>query len=138
MAKNKNAKKTASHFMLFLILGVYFAVAFLGMVFVVVCAVCGDNDGALQSLISLFGYTAACGSSTIIVYTGKASKENQHKLENDKYRIRLEMAKQVFKETAGGTLDERSVALLRSLLYEQENTVLSTVPPVNEISEGVG
>ncbi len=136
MAKNKGAKKTASHFMLYLILGIYFAVAVLGIVFVIVCAAHGDNESALQSLISLFGYTAVCGSSTIIVYTGKASKENQHKLENDKYRIRLDMAKQVFKETAGGTLDERSIALLRSLLYEQENTVAT--PPVNEISEGMG
>ena len=127
MAKKKSAKKpdeqkkstiTASHLMLYIILGVYITVALAGIVFIGMCIGTSYYESGAQALIGLFSFSGICGSSVTIAYTTKATKENEIKISNDKYRMRLEIAKEIFAEY-GTSLDDKSVDLLRKLMSDE-------------------
>lgn len=138
VAKKKIVKKnnesqyktrTASHLMLYIILGVYITVAIAGITFIGTCIASENYESGAQALIGLFSFSGVCGSSVAIAYTTKSTKENEIKLSNDKYRMRLEIAKEIFREY-GNTLDDRSVDLLRKLMSDKD--VSETLPTVTE------
>lgn len=139
VAKKKTNKRqddnkksiTASHWMLYIILGVYIVVAIAGLICLGICIVDKNYECSAQAFVSLCGYAGVCGSSTIWAYVNKAAKENEIKLSNDKYRMRLEIAKEIFKEY-GNTLDDRSVDLLRKLMSDKE--VYETSPITTEVT----
>lgn len=82
--------------------------------------------------MSLAGYTGVCGTATIWAYVNKATKENEIKLSNDKYRMRLEIAKEIFAEY-GTSLDDKSVDLLRKLMSDKDISIGSKIqiPQIN-------
>ena len=126
MAAKKKVKKedtkvklSASHYMLYVILGVYIIVAIAGLICLGVCIADKNYECGAQTFVSLVSYAGICGSSTIWAYVNKASKENEIKLSNDKYRMRLELAKEIFREY-GNSLDDRSVDLLQKLMSDKD------------------
>lgn len=144
MAKKKTNKKpdeqkksaiTASHLMLYIILGVYITVALAGIVFIGMCIGTSYYESGAQALIGLFSFSGICGSSVTIAYTTKATKENEIKIANDKYRMRLEIAKEIFKEY-GNTLDDKSVDLLRKLM--SDDGINETTPTKADLSPNMG
>ena len=135
MATKKKVKKedtkvklSASHYMLYVILCVYIIVAIAGLICLGVCIADKNYECGAQTFVSLVSYAGICGSSTIWAYVNKAAKENEIKLSNDKYRMRLELAKEIFKEY-GNSLDDKSVDLLRKLMSDKDVSELA--PTVN-------
>lgn len=126
--KRESKSFTASHIMLYIILGVYIIVAIAGLICLGVCIVDKNYECGAQTFVSLVSYAGICGSSTIWAYVNKAAKENEIKLSNDKYRMRLEIAKDIFKEY-GNTLDDKSIDLLRKLMSDKD---INEIPPVSE------
>ena len=119
---------TASHIMLYIILGVYILVALTGIVFVGICVANKSYESGAQGLITVGSIIGACSCTVVGFYSTKAAKENEIKLSNDKYRMRLEIAKDIFKEY-GNTLDDKSIDLLRKLMSDKD---ISEIPPVSE------
>lgn len=118
--------------MLYIILGVYIAVAAVGIAALGVCAAAGQYAYCVNILIALFSYAGVCGTATAGFYSAKAAKENEIQLANSKYRMRLDIAKEIFAEY-GSALDENSVNLLRQLMSDEgiaEDTPVN-VPAVN-------
>lgn len=139
MAKKKTNKKqddnkkviSASHWMLYIILGIYVAVSLMCLVFMAVCTYTGNYENVGQILVPCVSLIGACSCTVVGFYTSKAAKENEIKLSNDKYRMRLEIAKEIFKEY-GNTLDDKSVDLLRKLMSDKDvNETLPTVAETN-------
>ena len=128
--ESKETKKsfTASHIMLYIILGVYIIVALTGIAFVGLCVANGSYESGAQGLITVGSIIGACSCTVVGFYTTKASRENEIKLSNDKYRMRLEIAKDIFKEY-GNTLDDKSIDLLRKLMSDKD---INEMPPVKE------
>ena len=129
--------------MVLIILGVYILVALVGIGAIVVT---GDELKA-QIIIGLFSYTGVCGATTITVYTIKASKENQIKISNDIYRMKLSLAKEIYKDVSANKLDDKSIALLNLLNDDtkSEDTLTSVlsvpqieVPIKSEKDDGLG
>ena len=128
MAKKKSAKKpdeqkksviTASHLMLYIVLGIYIVVSLMCVIFMGVCIVSDRYEGVAQTLvIPTVSLVGTCSCTVVGFYTSKASKENEIKLSNDKYRMRLEIAKEIFAEY-GTSLDDKSVDLLRKLMSDE-------------------
>ena len=131
MGKKKNKKQaksfTASHLMLYIILGVYIIVAIAGLICLGISIVNQNYECGAQIFVSLVGYAGVCGTSTIWAYVNKSTKENEIKLSNDKYRMRLEIAKEIFAEY-GTSLDEKSVDLLRKLMSDKDIGTGSELP----------
>lgn len=126
--ESKHEKKsfTASHIMLYIILGIYIIVSLMCIFFMGACIVSDRYEStALIPTVSLVG---TCSCTVVGFYTSKAAKENEIKLSNDKYRMRLEIAKEIFKEY-GNSLDDRSVDLLRKLMSDKDISELA--PTVN-------
>ena len=138
MAKKKINKKpdeqkksaiTASHLMLYIILGIYIIVSLMCIIFMGVCIVSDKYEGVAQTLvIPTVSLVGTCSCTVVGFYTSKASKENEIKLSNDKYRMRLELAKEIFKEY-GNSLDDKSVDLLQKLMSDKDVSELT--PTVN-------
>lgn len=128
--EGKHEKKsfTTSHIMLYIILGVYIAVALASITFVGLCVANGNYESGAQGLITVGSIIGACSCTAVGFYSTKATKENEIKLSNDKYRMRLEIAKDIFKEY-GNTLDDKSIDLLRKLMSDKD---ISEIPPVSE------
>ena len=118
--------------MLYVILGVYIVVAIAGLICLGVCIADKNYECGAQTFVSLVSYAGICGSSTIWAYVNKASKENEIKLSNDKYRMRLEIAKEIFAEY-GTSLDDKSVDLLRKLMSDKDISIGSEIqiPQIN-------
>ena len=127
MAKRKTNKKqddnkkviSASHWMLYIILGIYVAVSLMCLVFMAVCTYTGNYENVGQILVPCVSLIGACSCTVVGFYTSKAAKENEIKLSNDKYRMRLEIAKEIFNEY-GTSLDDKSVDLLRKLMSDKD------------------
>lgn len=119
---------TASHIMLYIILGVYILVALAGIVFVGICVANKSYESGAQGLITVGSIIGACSCTVVGFYSTKAAKENEIKLSNEKYRMRLELAKEIFKEY-GTSLDDRSVDLLQKLMSDKD---VNEIPPVSE------
>lgn len=136
--KPENNKKviTASHWMLYIVLGIYIIVSLMCIIFMGVCIVSDRYEGVAQTLIiptvSLVG---TCSCTVVGFYTSKAAKENEIKLSNDKYRMRLELAKEIFKEY-GNSLDDKSVDLLRRLMSDENVMEIAPAssPPTSTVS----
>lgn len=133
MATKKKVKKedtkvklSASHYMLYVILGVYIIVAIAGLICLGVCIADKNYECGAQTFVSLVSYAGICGSSTIWAYVNKAAKENEIKLSNDKYRMRLELAKEIFKEY-GTSLDDKSIDILQRLMSDKD---INEIPPI--------
>lgn len=119
----KPNKPTMSHIMVFIILMIYVLVALVGIVVLIISR---DSNERTQVMIGLFGYTGACGATTITVYTIKATKENQIKISNDIYRMKLELAKEIYKEVSNKQLDDKSIALLNLLNEDKSDDTLAS------------
>lgn len=119
---------TASHIMLYIILSVYIVVVLAGIIFVGVCVADGNYESGAQGLITVGSIIGACSCTAVGFYSTKATKENEIKLSNDKYRMRLEIAKDIFKEY-GNTLDDKSIDLLRKLMSDKD---VSEIPYIQE------
>lgn len=134
--KRKEAEKvklSASHVMLYIVLCVYILVALSGIAFIGLCIADKSYDSAASGLITVGSIIGACSCTVVGFYSTKASKENEIKLSNDKYRMRLEIAKDIFKEY-GNTLDDKSIDLLRKLMSDDNITEIPTSIPKTEYS----
>lgn len=116
---NTNYKKiTASHLMLYVILLIYICVVFSGLVFLKSCIDNADRQTAFQVYSVLASTTTVCGTATIGFYVFKAKKENEIQMSNGKYRMRLELAKEIYKEFKGQTLDANAMQFMRTLISD--------------------
>lgn len=131
MREVEPTKGTASHIMLYVILAVYILVAIAGIVFIGMCIGANYYESGAQGLITVGTIIGACSCTAVGFYSTKATKENEIKLSNDKYRMRLEIAKDIFKEY-GNTLDDKSIDLLRKLMSDKD---ISEIPPIQEQSD---
>ena len=116
-------KITASHVMLYVALFIYIAVILTGIIFLKHCADVGDMESAKTTFVSLISGSAVCGSTVWGFYSNKAAKENVLQISNAKYRMRLDLAKDIYKEFQGATLDEKSVQFMRTLISDENVTV---------------
>lgn len=125
--ESKHEKKsfTASHIMLYIILGIYIIVSLICIFFMGACIVSDRYESTAQAfVIPTVSLVGTCSCTVVGFYTSKAAKENEIKLSNDKYRMRLEIAKEIFKEY-GNSLDDRSVDLLRKLMSDKDISELT-------------
>lgn len=120
-AKNNNENKrfSASHIMLYVALLIYIFVVISGIVFLKYCIDAGETEIAQVIFVSLASLVTVCGSTTIGFYASKASRENILQISNGKYRMRLELAKEIYKEFKGATLDEKSMQFMRTLISDE-------------------
>ena len=114
----KSKKITASHLMLYVILFIYICVVFSGLVFLKVCLDKEDRQTAFQLYSVLASTTTVCGTATIGFYVFKAKKENEIQMSNGKYRMRLELAKEIYREFKGQTLDGNAMQFMRTLISD--------------------
>ena len=114
--------------MLYVVLVVYVMVVIIGLLHVILCSLSGCYEAGAQGLIIVGTLIGTCSCTITGFYSAKAAKENEIKLSNDKYRMRLEIAKEIFKEY-GNSLDDRSVDLLRKLMSDKD---ISEIPLVSE------
>lgn len=136
MGYNKKTKKlplSASHLMLYIVLGAYLSVVVFGIV--MVWNLLGHEyiDFAVQVLIGLFSFVGVCGSVSISFYSWKAKAENEAASTNRKYEERLKMAKQICDDLKERTVDKQSVLLLRALIIDTDHSCcqghsINTVP----------
>ena len=117
----QKSQTTASHLMLYIILLIYVLVVIYGIIFTTACIFSGEYSSGAQAMIALFSYAAVCGSSTIVVYTNQAAKENEIKIANNKYKMKIELAKEVYKAMAAKDLDDKSLLIIKMLSDDDEN-----------------
>ena len=115
---DRPTKPTTSHIMLYIILGVYILVVFCGLGLTGACTRAEDYASASTIMIALFSYSAICGTSTIVMYVNKAAKENEIKLNMAKYKMKLELAKEIYNSILTHNLDSQSIMLLKNLTEE--------------------
>lgn len=123
MSYNKKTKKlplSASHLMLYIVLGAYLSVVVFGIVMVRNLLVYEYIDSAVQVLIGLFSFVGVCGSVSISFYSWKAKAENEVASANRKYEERLRMAKQICDDLKERAVDRQSVFLLRTLISDTD------------------
>lgn len=136
---------TASHLMLYVILVIYVCTVFAGFVFLKDCIDRGDSASAISVYATLAGLTTICGTTTIGFYVSKAKKENEIQMSDNKYRMRLELAKDIYREFKGKSLDEKSLQFMRTLISDDsihfddssEATISSNTFSVGNISGGI-
>ena len=117
----QNNQTTASHLMLYIILLIYVLVVIYGIIFTTACVFSNEYGAGAQAMIALFSYAAICGSSTIVVYTNKAAKENEIKIANNKYKMKIELAKEIYQAMAVNDLDDKSLLIIKMLSDGDEN-----------------
>ena len=93
-------------------------VVFSGLVFLKVCLEDTDRQTAFQVYSVLASTTTVCGTATIGFYVFKAKKENEIQMSNGKYRMRLELAKEIYREFKGQTLDANAMQFMRTLISD--------------------
>ena len=137
---DRPTKPTTSHIMLYIILGVYILVVFFGLGLTGVCAQAEDYASASTIMIALFSYSAVCGTSTIVMYVNKAAKENEIKLNMAKYKMKLELAKEIYNSILTHNLDSQSIMLLKNLTEELglNNNDLPIMQPAFNNAESLG
>lgn len=113
--------------MLFCILSMYIIVGISSLLFIQKCIELEMFDNATQMTYALCSYSAICGSSTIVVYAAKASKENNLKIANDRFRMKIELAKEIYRNIQNGKLDDKSIALIAILTEEDKDKTVSDV-----------
>lgn len=118
MAKGNKRRFTASHIMLYVILGVYISVVVCGILLIKHFAEIGDAEACKMIFTALASMTAVCGSVTAGFYATKASRENVLQINNHKYKMRLKLAKDIYKTCSDGKLDEKSLQLMRTLISD--------------------
>ena len=123
---NKNKRLTASHIMLYVALVIYIAVIISGIVLCKHCADVGDIESARYIYTAVASASTLCGSAVFGFYATKASRENVLQISNGKYRMRLDLAKDIYKEFKGATLDEKSMQFMRTLISDENVTMEST------------
>lgn len=124
MSYNRKQKKlplSASHLMLYIVLGAYLSVVAFGILMARNLLVHEYIDSAVQVLIGLFSFVGVCGSVSISFYSWKAKAENEVASANRKYEERLRMAKQICDDLKERTVDRQSVFLLRTLISDTDN-----------------
>ena len=123
MSKDKGKKRfTASHIMLYVILLVYISVVTVGLVTMVKCIEADDKETARIIFVALASMTTVCGTSTAGFYASKAGRENILQISMAKYKMRLKLAKDIFKEFKGERLDEKSLQFMRTLISDENVT----------------
>jgi hypothetical protein len=137
---DRPTKPTTSHIMLYIILGVYILVVFCGLGLTGACAQAEDYASASTIMIALFSYSAVCGTSTIVMYVNKAAKENEIKLNMAKYKMKLELAKEIYNSILTHNLDSQSIMLLKNLTEELglNNNDLPIMQPAFNNAESLG
>ena len=123
---NKNKRFTASHIMLYVALVIYIAVIVSGIVLCKCCVDIGDIASARYIYTAVASASTLCGSAVVGFYATKASRENVLQISNGKYRMRLDLAKDIYKEFKGATLDEKSMQFMRTLISDENVTMEST------------
>lgn len=124
MSYNRKSKKlplSASHLMLYIVLGAYLSVVVFGMLMARTLLIQEYVDSAVQVLIGLFSFVGVCGSVSISFYSWKAKAENEVASANRKYEERLRMAKQICDDLKDHSVDRQSVFLLRTLISDTDN-----------------
>lgn len=135
MSYNRKPKKlplSASHLMLYIVLGAYLSVVVFGILVARNLLTQEYIDSAVQVLIGLFSFVGVCGTVSISFYSWKAKAENEVASANRKYEERLRMAKQICDDLKKQTVDRQSVFLLRTLISDTDNTYF---PNYDETSE---
>lgn len=112
---------SASHIMLFCILLMYVLVGISCLIFIDKSIANERFDSATQMVYALCSYSAVCGSSTIVVYASKASKENNLKIANSRFKMKIELAKEIYRNIQNGKLDDKSIALIVFLTKEEKD-----------------
>lgn len=151
MAKDNKRRFTASHIMLYVILGVYISVVVCGILLIKHFAEIGDAETCKMIFTALASMTTVCGSVTAGFYATKASRENVLQINNHKYKMRLRLAKDIYKTCRNDQLDEKSLQLMRTLISDdnvtQEQTTVSVATPsidilnpstINSSDDGLG
>lgn len=124
MRYNRKSKKlplSASHLMLYIVLGAYLSVVVFGILTEQNLLAQEYIDSAVQVLIGLFSFVGVCGSVSISFYSWKAKAENEVASANRKYEERLRMAKQICDDLKDHSVDRQSVFLLRALISDTDN-----------------
>lgn len=124
MSYSKKIKKfplSASHLMLYIVLGAYLSVVVFGILAVRNLLSQDYIDSAVQVLIGLFSFVGVCGSVSISFYSWKAKAENEIASANRKYEERLRMAKQICDDLKEHTVNRQSIFLLRTLISDTDN-----------------
>ena len=149
VAKKKSAKKTdeqkkstitASHLMLYIILGVYIVVALSGLILIGLCISNQQYEYIAQVFISEISMVSGCSGVSVGFYANKAKRENELQISNAKYKMRLDLAKEIYNSN-GVTLDDKSVQLLRMIMSDKDIQIDEEikVPPteyLNVVSGG--
>lgn len=120
----KEKKATASHRMLYVILIIYVLVALIGILFIGICMINGQYETGAQGLIIVGSIVGACSCTISGFYSKKATKENEIKISNDKYCMKLVLIERIFKER-GASLDDKSIDVLRKLLKDDDDLKMS-------------
>ena len=123
MSYSKKTKKlplSASHLMLYIVLGAYLSVVVFGILMARNLLTQEHIDSAVQVLIGLFSFVGVCGTVSISFYSWKAKSENEAASANRKYEERLRMAKQICDDLKDHTVDRQSVLLLRTLISDTD------------------
>lgn len=128
MAKKKVNKKTdeqkksaitASHLMLYIILGVYIIVALSGLILIGLCISNQQYEYIAQVFISEISMVSGCSGVAVGFYANKAKRENELQISNAKYKMRLDLAKEIYNSN-GVTLDDKSIQLLRMIISDKD------------------
>lgn len=119
MAKGNKRRFTASHIMLYVILLVYISVVVSGILLLKYYTDAGDAETSKMIFATLGSMTTVCGSVTAGFYATKAGRENVLQINNHKYKMRLKLAKDIYKTCSDGKLDEKSLQLMRTLISDE-------------------
>lgn len=136
MKNGGNKHFSASHVMLYVILLIYVVVVVSGVVLLIHCIDTEDMDTAKVVFTALASMTTICGSTTAGFYAVKASRENILQITNGRSRMRLKLAKKIFKELKGKKLDETSLQLMHTLVADENaaadvNFAKNTAPGID-------
>ncbi len=126
---------TASHRMLYIILVVYVLVALVGILFTGACIINEKYETGAQGLIIVGSIIGTCSCTVVGLYSKKAAKENEMKILNDKYCMKLVLIERIFKER-GASLDDKSIDILHKLLKDDDVKTLPETLSLNSVSGG--
>lgn len=126
---------TASHWMLYVILVVYVLVALVGILFTGACIINEKYETGAQGLIIVGSIIGTCSCTIVGFYSKKAAKENEMKILNDKYCMKLVLIERIFKER-GASLDDKSIDVLCKLLKDDDIKIPPEILSLNSVSGG--
>lgn len=135
MKEVKPTKRTASHRMLYIILAIYIIVALAGLSLIGICVIKEQYEYIAQVFISEISMVSGCSGISVGFYSNKAKRENELQISNAKYKMRLDLVKEIFAEY-GTSLDDKSVDLLRKLMSDENITevIPTNSPPTATVS----